>query len=196
MPEKPGLRGARRWRAIIPEPARRAWARAAQDSAVDAVRSRPSRAARSPHRYWRGGGASGAAAPVSAGGVVESVDGGVVVSAGGVAVVSLGGAVCSAGGRASWVGAVLAASCFEQAATSRSAPTLRNNTLRFIGLTSLFGLRFPVSGNTTGRRVVTHVAVKRSDAAIRVGCTRRYGRNLRQAPAELSATLRAAQAWL
>jgi len=158
MPESraPGGAPARH----IPEPTRRAWARAAQDSAKDAMRSRPSlRAARSPSRYWRGGVAPGSAVPEFAGGgVVGAVElsagGGVaVVSLGGVAVESLGaGAVCSAGGSESCDGAVPEDCCFEQAATSRSAPTLRNKALRFIGVTSLFGLRFRPSGESPGAR--------------------------------------------
>jgi len=39
---------------------------------------------------------------------------------------------------------------------------------------------------------VTHMPVKRSDVAIGVTL---YGRNLKPAPAEVSATLRAALAW-
>jgi len=111
-------------------------------SAKDAKRKPPSffRAARSPRRYWRGGVAPGSAVPEFAGGgVVGAVElsagGGVaVVALGGVAVESLGGgAVCSAGGSESCDGAVPEDCCFEQAATSRSAPTLRNKALRFIG---------------------------------------------------------------
>ena len=84
--------------------------------------------------------AFGSAAPEFAGGgVLGVVD--CELSAGGVAVVSLGGvaeslgggAVCSAGGSEFGEDSVPADCCFEQAETSRSAPTLRNNTLRFIG---------------------------------------------------------------
>ena len=81
--------------------------------------------------------AFGSAVPEFAGGVVDelSAGGGVaVVSLGGVAVESLGGgAVCSAGGSESVDGAVPVDCCFEQAETNRSAATLRNKALRFIG---------------------------------------------------------------
>jgi hypothetical protein len=60
-------------------------------------------------------------------------------------------------------------------------------------VTSLFGLRFPALGEITGRWVVTHMPVKRSDVAFGV---RLYRRNLKPAPAEVSATLHAALAWL
>ena len=116
--------------------------------------------------------AFGSAVPESAGGVVdcESAGGGVaVVSLGGVAVESLGGgAVCSAGGSESCDGAVPVDCCFEQAETSRSAPTLRNNALRFIGSPHCLGCASRAHGVITGRSVLTHMPVKRSDVAIRV----------------------------
>jgi hypothetical protein len=126
-----------------------------------------------PPRYWRGGGvAFGSAVPesaggggvvVSAGGVVDwSAGGGVaVVSLGGVVVESLGaGAVCSAGGSESSVG-VLADCCFEQAATSRSAPTLRNKALRFIGSPHCLGCALPAHGrDQLGRNAHTTQAFR------------------------------------
>jgi hypothetical protein len=105
------------------------------------------RAARSPRRYWRGGVAPGSAVPEFAGGgVVElSAGGGVaVVSLGGVAVESLaGGALCSAGGSESVAGAVPEDCCLEQAETSRSAATLKNKALRFIGSPHCLGCAAP-----------------------------------------------------
>jgi hypothetical protein len=134
---------------------------------------------------FAGGGFVGAVdcVPLSAGGVP------VVSPGGGVAVVSFGGgAVCSAGGNEFWDGDVPADCCFEHAESSRSAPTLTKNAIRFIRVTSLFGLRFPANGGSTGRSVLTRTLDNRSDEAI--------GVSGEQAHLKLSATLLDAQAWL
>jgi hypothetical protein len=117
----------------------------------------------------------------SAGGVdVLSAGGGVVVAsgavvpgspAGGIVVVSAGGGIVdwSAGGDAVSAGAVAAPSCFAHADANSNAVTLKNKALRFINFTSLirsrFRLRFPVGGETTGRKELTSVRAPRSDVA-------------------------------
>jgi len=140
MPES-GLRGARRWRATSRSPPFERERGPPKHSAKTqcGVALREGRSI--PRRYWRGGVAPGSAVPEFAGGgggVVDELSAGgggvAVVSLGGVALESLGGgAVCSAGGSEFGEDSVPADCCFEQAETSRSAPTLRNNTLRFIG---------------------------------------------------------------
>jgi hypothetical protein len=106
---------------------------------------------------------------LSAGGVAVVSLGGVVVSPGGVAVESLGGgADCSAGGSELGEDSVPADCCFEQAETSRSAPTLRNKAMRFIGSPHCLGCASRGHGGITGRTVLTRMPVKRSDVAIGV----------------------------
>ena len=124
------------------------------------------------------------------GGVVdcESAGGVPVVSAGGVAVVSLGGgAVCSAGGREFCDGWVPVDCCFEHAASSRSAPTLRNNALRFIGSPHCLGCVTRPTVGPTGRRG-PNASPTQAFRCRNLGYP--YRRNQEQAPAKVSATLR------